>query len=291
MRDLPPLNALRAFEVAARTGSFVQAGAELGVTAAAVSQQVKLLEDHLGKQLFHRQGNRITLTDAGRTAYPRLEQALTDIAEMTALVRESRGRARLVVSVLPSMAELWLMPRLAGFRADGGIELRIEDDPVAFARDGVDLRITYGSVLYPDHRVEVLFSDRIVPVAAPGLVGPGGIAALPDAAFIHTDWGPTYATQPSWPAWLARARIRRIPDPSLGLRVGLTSLAIAAAREGLGVALVPERIAGREIAAGRLTVPDVEALPMSADYVLVFPHALERRRSLMALVAHLVNEA
>lgn len=72
MRGLPPLNALRAFEVAARTGSFVQAGAELGVTAAAVSQQVKLLEDHLGKRLFHRQGNRITLTDAGRTAYPGL---------------------------------------------------------------------------------------------------------------------------------------------------------------------------------------------------------------------------
>ena len=271
MRDLPPLNALRAFEVAARTGSFVQAGAELGVTAAAVSQQVKLLEDHLGKQLFHRQGNRITLTDAGRTAYPRLDQALRDIAEMTATLRQSRGRARLVVSVAASMAELWLLPRLAGFQAEGGIEIRIEDDPVAFARDGVDLRVTYGAALYPDHRVEVLFSDRIVPVAAPGLLGPGGIAALPDTAFIHTDWGPTYATQPSWPVWLARARIRRIPDPALGLRVGLTGMAIAAAREGLGVALVPERIAGREIAAGRLTVPDDTALPMSADYVLVFP--------------------
>ncbi len=287
MPDLPPLNALRAFEVAARTGSFVQAGVELGVTAAAVSLQVKLLEEHLGKKLFQRQGNRIVLTDAGRTVYPRLERALSDIADMTAEVRSAQARAPLVISVLPSMAELWLMPRLCGFHTGRGIEVRVEDDPVVFARDGVDLRVTYGAALYADHRVEMLFSDRFVPVCAPGFPLPDGLARMPDAGFIHTDWGPAYATQPSWAAWLAHARIRRTPDPAAGLRVGLTSLAIAAAREGLGVALAPRRIAGSEIATGRLVVPVRTALPMSDEYVLVFPHALQHRRVLMSLVAHL----
>jgi LysR family glycine cleavage system transcriptional activator len=105
MPMLPPLNALRAFEVAARTGSFVLAGAEMGVTSAAISQQVRVLEDHLGKKLFLRQGNRILLTDAGRAIYPRIEVALGDLASVTDEVRSGPQRARLVVSVLPSVAE------------------------------------------------------------------------------------------------------------------------------------------------------------------------------------------
>jgi DNA-binding transcriptional LysR family regulator len=112
LKNLPPLNALRAFEVAARTGSFVQAGVELGVTAAAVSLQVKTLEEHLDKRLFQREGNRIVLTDAGRELYPRLGQALSEIAELAADLRGGQDRKRLVVSVLPSLADLWLVPKL-----------------------------------------------------------------------------------------------------------------------------------------------------------------------------------
>lgn len=293
MQNLPPLNALRAFEVAARTGSFVQAGAELGVTAAAVSQQVKALETHLGKRLFLRQGNRIMLTDAGRTVYPRIEQAFGDIASMTTMIREGQKRAQLVVSVLPSMAELWLMPRLAAFEADISVELRVEDDPVAFSREGVDLRITYGSSLYPDYLVKTLFSDRFVPVCRPGYFDklPGGLGTLPDEAFIHTDWGPAYATQPSWSAWMAHARLSRFPDPAKGLRLGLTSLAVAAAREGMGVALAPEHIAMGEIAAGRLSIASDIGLVMPSPYVLVYPNALARKKSLAALAAHLVATA
>ncbi|MGB8812405.1 MAG: LysR substrate-binding domain-containing protein [Paracoccaceae bacterium] len=288
MSDLP-LNALRAFEVAARSGSFVQAGAELGVTSAAVSQQVKGLEAQLGKRLFLRIGNRIVLTDAGRAIYPRLEAAFADLAALTAQVREGQGRAKLVVSVLSTISDLWLMPRLAGFSAEVGIEIRVEDDPVVFARDGVDLRVTYGAHYYPDHRVDVLFSDQIVPVASPrfATLMAGEIADLPDEAFIHTDWGPAYATQPVWSAWLSRAGSQRLPDMARGLRVGVTSLAIAAAREGIGVALAPERIAAADIAAGRLVVLGQHALPMPWDYVLVYPNARARRGPLQALVAHL----
>ncbi|SPH24342.1 Glycine cleavage system transcriptional activator [Defluviimonas aquaemixtae] len=288
----PPLNAIRAFEVAARSGSFVQAGAELGVTSAAVSQQVKALEVHLGKRLFLRQGNRIALTDAGRAIYPRIEAALGELAAVTAELMSGRDRARLIVSVLPSVAELFLAPALRGFDGLGGVEVRIEEDPVIFARDGVDLRITYGAHAYPDHHAETLFRDRLVPVAAPGFAAPEcGLKHLPDGAFIHTNWGPAYATQPSWAAWFASKGLSRRPELRAGLNVGTTSFAVAAARAGLGVALVPERIAGGEIGSGCLVLANPGALTMSWDYVLVWPHALQRKPSLRALIAHLKARA
>lgn len=291
MPDLPPLNALRAFEVAARTGSFVQAGAELGVTSAAVSAQVRALEDHMGKRLFLRQGNRITLTDAGQALYPRLESALTEIAGVTAEVRATRARPGLVISALPSLAEHWLVPALRGFSGRAGLEIRIDDDPAPPAQTGADLRLAYGASPYPDHRIETLFSDAFVPVCAPDFPRADGLAGLPDTAFIHTDWGPTYATQPSWPAWLALARIRRTVDPARGLRAGTTGLALIAARDGLGVALVPSRLAAQEVAWGRLVQPASTGLPMSAPYVMVWSRSRDNRRPLQELCAWLRTRA
>ena len=288
MPMLPPLNALRAFEVAARTGSFVLAGAEMGVTSAAISQQVRVLEEHLGKKLFLRQGNRILLTDAGRAIYPRIEMALGDLASVTDEVRSGPQRARLVVSVLPSVAELWLAPALVGFDV-GGLDLRVEEDPVTLARDGVDLRITYGGYAYPDHHIEPLFRDRIVPVAALQLVSSVGEAleGLEEELFVHTDWGPTYATQPSWAAWFAETGSARRPDLRKGLVVGTSGLAAAVARAGVGVALVPERIIAHDLAKGTLVRLDPRGLLMSWDYVLVWPSALSRKAILRDLVAHL----
>ena len=160
MHSQPPLNALRAFEVAARHLSFVQAGKELGVTSAAVSQQVRNLEDHVGKRLFIRQGNQIVLTDAGREIYPRLEQALGEMAALTEQLRDGAARPRLVISVLPSVADHWLAPALRGFVSRGGLDIRVEDDPVGFGREGADIRITYGSTYYSGQHVEELFADR-----------------------------------------------------------------------------------------------------------------------------------
>ena len=167
MVDHLPLNALRAFEVAARTGSFVSAGLELGVSAAAVSQQVKALEIRIGKTLFLRKGNRITLTEAGRALYPRLEVVFRDLVTMTRELQEGNHPARVVVSALPSLAEGWLTPALASYPQFEEIELRVQDDPVDFARDGVDLRVTYGGHYYPDHHVETLFRDHLIAVASP----------------------------------------------------------------------------------------------------------------------------
>jgi LysR family transcriptional regulator, glycine cleavage system transcriptional activator len=292
MNRLPPLNALRAFEVAARTGSFVSAGAELGVSSAAISQQVKLLESFLDKQVFRRQGNRITLTDAGRTIYPRLEQAFGEIADLTASISARQAKAKIVVSVLPTLAELWLIPRLVGFANLGAIEIRLAEDPVNMIAEGIDLRVTYDALSYPDFRIEPLFRDQIVPVCSPDFLAgqPSGIDHWPDTAFIHTDWGADYASQPSWSEWMALARFARIPDPAKGLQLQQTSLAVTAAGKGLGAALVPEKVAGGDLVSGKLVRLHDLALPMQSDYVLVSPNALARKVPLQDLIAHLLAQ-
>lgn len=167
---MPPLNALRVSEAVARSGS-TAAGRELGASPAAVSQQVRSLEAHPGKQLFLRRGNRLTLTDAGLSLYPRIGEAFASLAELAASVRLAPARRGFVVSVAPSMMG-WFLPHLARFRAGGGrgrIEIRSEDDPVVLGREGVDLRLTYGSARYGEFRKVELFRDEAVPVVSPAL--------------------------------------------------------------------------------------------------------------------------
>ena len=150
---LPPLNALRAFESAARHGSYVGAAEELSVSPAAVSQQVKNLEDFLGKQLFRRYNNRIALTDAGQTIYSGASDALQSLSALTEQVVSGRARSRLVISSVPSMAERWMTPRLALYKQRAPnfrFELRSEEDLVDFTRHEIDLRLVYGLNHYPD---------------------------------------------------------------------------------------------------------------------------------------------
>lgn len=287
--DHLPFNALQAFEVAARTGRFVNAGRELGVSAAAVSQQVKALETTLGKQLFLRQGNRITLTDAGRTLYPSVESALTELRAATRALQVAPRRARLLVSVLPSLAELWLIPALKDFEDRAHLDLRIEDDPVDLARDGVDLRLTYGAQYYPDHVVDTLFSGSLIAVAAPDWTGDQTLVQVPDTALIHTDWGRDYGVQPDWAQHFAALGKRRIPDQAVGLRVGTTALAAAAARAGLGVALLPDRLASVDVAAGRLRVLSGHGAPLPREYVVISTNARARHRGGIALRHYLIG--
>jgi LysR family glycine cleavage system transcriptional activator len=286
-RTLPPLTALRAFEAAARSGSFTLAGAELGVTGQAISLQVRELEAHFGRTLFLRQGNRITLTEAGRAAYPRVEAAFAELSALGRDFSREPTRAPLVISALPSLAELWLVPRLARI---GPAEMRIAEDPVAFPRDGADLRVTYGSAFYPDHRIVPLFRDQIAAVAGPTFPA-GSLADLPDRAFIHTDWGALYGTGPDWGAYMARAGISRTPDSRAGLRVGYTLHAVLAAAEGAGVALAPARLVAGLIGQGRLKVAHPARIDLPWDYVFVHPFAYERRKALAAAVAMLTEDA
>ena len=280
--DLPPLNALRAFECAARNGGYVGAAAELGVTPAAVSQQVRRLEDHLGRRLFTRHNNRVTLTDAGQAIYAETAAALGDLSQMAARAQGGRVQGRLIVSCLPSLAEAWLLPRL---KPDGPlIDLRLEPDPVAFARDGIDLRLSYGRNLYPDLVTRPLFRDQVQPMAAPSLAALW--PDLPDDRLIHTDWGAGFASHPAWAAWFAaHAPHRPAPAPGSGHRIGGSFLALDMARRGLGVALGQGALAGPMLASGALVALAPGTLPLGHDYVAIHPHAKARKPALQRLLA------
>jgi LysR family glycine cleavage system transcriptional activator len=280
VHNLPSLNGLRAFEVAARRGNFVLAGEELGVSSAAVSLQVKSLEDHLGKKLFVRKGNRISLTDAGEEIYPKLARAFDELSKAADVVRGSKRNRQLVISVLPALSELWLLPKALNFQDQSGasLDIRVQEDPIDFEREAVDMRFTYESTLYAEYRQIALFSDVAIPVCAPSFwtqySDPEGMLTnVPDAKLIHNKWGPSYASEPLWSDWRREARSGDAKLSNPRLAVSDTSLAISAARQEAGVALVPSILVKPEISSGSLISPSEITLPMKKDYVCVYPNA------------------
>lgn len=289
MPDRLPLNAMQAFETAARLGSFATAAGELGVSPAAVGQHIRHLEDRFGKQLFQRRPNGVELTDAGRDLFHRLSGAFAELAEAAALLKTATARPRAVISVISSVAELWLLPRLAELADRSGIQIIEENaDPIDFAARGVDLRITYGAVAYPHHAVDVLFQDAMLPVAAPDL---SGAATLADGLLIHTSWGPTYANPQSWPAWFQAMGNPRRPDPGKGLSVDRLLGAATAARQGLGVALLPQSLAAADLASGALVALGPAAARMPLPYVMVSRPAPRRRPGAELVWRHLLGAA
>ena len=272
MLKLPPLNALKSFESAARTGSYVAAAAELNVSPAAVSQQVRNLEAFFRRKLFTRLNNRVVLTDAGEAVQAGITPALEDIATLTRRVLAASARGRLVVSVIPSLAECWFMPVLAE-ASPLAIDLRIENDPVDFAGSEIDLRVFYGSASYPVLQVVPLFRDEVLPMCSPAMAQSLTILTLPDEMLIHTSWGQDFASHPSWDEWFGRHHPGRRVDPSKGHRVGSSQLALDFARRGLGVALGQRALAQEALRKGELVVTDAASLPLGHDYCAAWPRA------------------
>lgn len=290
---LPPLNALRAFEVAARTGGYAAAAQELGVSPAAVSHQVRNLEAFYRKQLFERLGNRVLLTEAGREIQGAAGEALRRIAEMSDHVLSGSTSTRLIVSTPPSLAERWLAPRLRSFlvrRPRVSIDLRAKDDPLDIAAEGVDVRICYGARLYPDLDVLPLFEDRVVPVASPAFLEAQGLRPgddldeFDDGLLILTNWGPSFSTHPTWDDWFRhKGSGKRSPhDPALS--AGASSLALEFARLGLGIALGQLALAAPDLAAGKLVALDDNALPIGQHYCAVTLPGHRRRTDLSDLI-------
>jgi LysR family transcriptional regulator, glycine cleavage system transcriptional activator len=296
--SLPPLNALRAFEAAARTGGYVAAGEELGVSPAAVSQQVRNLEDFLGKQLFRRFNNRVLLTDAGQVVFAGASDALQSISALTEQVMSGSTRSRLVISVITSVAERWLEPRLAAFALKEKalrIELRVEGDPVDFARHNIDLRICYGTNIYPEMNTIRLFQDEVLPLCSPSYLERNqnartqGMEGVPDDDLIHTSWGPSFVSHPTWHAWFAKSGIDR-PIDAKGYQVGMSGLSLDLARDGVGVALGQKVMAAGDLAAGRLVPVSDIAIELGHPYCLVHPRSKARRAGLQALIDWLTKE-
>ena len=295
---LPPLNALRAFEAAARTGSYVAAAEELGVSPAAISQQIRKLEDYLGKQMFMRLNNRVVLTDAGHAIHDGTAAALQMISDQTEQLVADRSKSRLVISSIESVAEKWLISRLAAYcrlYPEFRFDLRVEPDPVDFARHNIDLRIGYDPGQYPEHMIVLLPQDVVLPLCAPAYLDRNpaardGIDAVPHEDLIHTSWGENFGSHPTWHAWFLKAGLKP-PAEGKGYRVGRSSLVLDVTRQGLGVALGQRMMAADDLAAGRLVPLSDIGLALGHPYCLAYPRAKGRKRHVQALASWLTDAA
>lgn len=253
-RRLPPLRALQAFEAAARHLSFARAADELSVTPAAVSQQIKLLEDILGVRLFHR-GAKASLTRQAALAAPEITEAFDRLAAAVERLATDEQVRPLVVSAPPTFASRWLVPRLSRFQdahPDIIVHLSATVRLVNLDREDVDVAIRYGSGRYPGLLVERLTLEEVVAVAAPRLADTlRDSADLTDAVLLvneHMEWDSDF---PSWPVRLAEMGVPG--DRPLRLRpFGDASLVVEAAVAGLGVALLWRTLVSAELADGRL---------------------------------------
>lgn len=288
---LPPLNSLRAFEAAARTGSYVDAAEEIGVSAAAISQHVRKLEDFFGKELFLRLNNRVILTDAGHAIFAGTAGALQAISDTAGDLMSDRSRSRLVISAIESLADKWLLPRLVAFccdRPEFRFDLRVEPDPVDFARHDIDLRIGYGAGAYPDHHVRPLARDVVQPMCSPSYLERHpdlrrhGPETVPESDLLHTNWGPSFGSNPTWRSWFKKAGLK-VPSDSGGFQVGRSGLILDLACAGLGVALAQRMMAERDLAEGRLVVLSDVTLPLGHPYFLAVPQVKTRKRALALL--------
>jgi LysR family glycine cleavage system transcriptional activator len=284
MTALPSLRTLQAFEAAARTGSFVAAAEELAVSSAAVSQLIATLEDHVGRKLFHRINRRAVLTEAGREVLPRLTLAFEELNGVARDLIGSDHRARLVVSVPPSVAVEWLPRRLADFIARHGeadIFIRGEEEPIAFERDLIDIRLSYGRFPDRDHDAEPIATDAVHTVCTRDFLkrhgpvrAPRDLLRLP---LIHTDWGPAAASFPSWRGWFESASVTPSRESRRGLTVNSSAAALDLARAGLGIALCQGLFAARAVEDGSLVKPLGAALPLAQPYCLTVPQRSARR--------------
>ncbi|MGU3340906.1 transcriptional regulator GcvA [Methylobacterium mesophilicum] len=269
-RRLPPLNALKAFEAAARHVSFTRAAEELRVTHGAVSRHVQMLEGWLGVPLFERHNRRVVLTEAGQSYAAEIGAALDRVALATARQVE-RGRPRLLhVNALATFTLRWLIPRLSGFQvAHPAVEVRLTTSnvPLAHLVDPFDVAIRGGPDTRPGHIGQPFLSERRLPVCSPALLRRLPLHEpehLRHHTLLHA------ATLPEvWPHWLRAAGVPEL-TPQASVTLEHFYLTLQAALDGLGVAMGPERLIADDVAAGRLTRPFAgPSLPARSYYTYV----------------------
>ena len=288
---LPPLNALRAFEAAARHLSLTKAAAELGVTPGALSHQIRGLEDFLGLELFHRLPRAIALTDVGRQLHPGLQAGFGQIRQALAGIGAVGNDRVLVVSTPPGFTAKWLAPRLYRFlSAHPDIDTRISSTltNADFKTDGVDVAVRHmraAQINDSELLIEKLADQFYVPVCSPKLLEKlGGLTNPTDlkrAALIHDDSLGGQAETSGWVDWLAAAGVEGI-DVSRGLRFNTADHAIQATIEGAGILLAHGLLAHDDLRAGRLVAPFDLTLPSRRSLYFVCPKGREKRPNVKA---------
>lgn len=273
LRRLPPLNALRAFEAAARHESFTRAAEELCVTQGAVSHQVKALEVELGIKLFNRERQRLVITEAGREYLIVLRDALDRIAVGTERLLQRQSSGVLTVSTSPDFAAKWLVNRLGRFAEEHpSIDLRVSATlhHVDFAREDVDLAVRHGDGNWPGLDVVRLSAEQLFPVCSPKLLAgrnrltrPADVLKFP---LIHVD------DRKDWARWLEAVGVDGA-ELSHGPVLNRASMVIDAAIDGQGIALARTTLAASDLISGRLVRPFDEELRLSKTYWIICPKA------------------
>ncbi|MCC2656793.1 MAG: LysR family transcriptional regulator [Panacagrimonas sp.] len=306
---LPPLNALRAFEAAARHLSLRKAAAELHVTPAAISHQIKTLERALGMPVFKRLPQRVELTPAGEALLPRLTAALENVAEAVASVQRLHRAGRVTVAAPPALAAKWLAPRLHRFTAlfpdidlnitaDGSLidSVREDSGEAGNLLEDADLAIRSGHGDYEGYVAHRLFSAYAIPMCSPRLLGgPHPLREPSDLrhhTLLHHETGldQTDADRPNWSAWLKAAGVRGVNERR-GPTFNQVAMAMEAAADGLGVVLGIPVVAAADLESGRLVMPFALSLPIEASYYLVHTEKSAREPSVAALRDWLRAEA
>lgn len=274
MARLLNLDSLRVFAAAARHLSFTKAGEELNLSQSAVSHRVKALEGELGVELFNRLTRRLELTAPGRALAHAMRQAIDDIERGLAEVARARQASRLSITMLPSVASRWLIPRLAHFRkSHPNLEVQVIADPrlLDLRAEGIDLALRFGRGDYPGYAVTQLMPDKVLPVCSPTLIASlrvetiDQLLALP---LLHDVATEEDGSASDWRSWLDRLG-RHEASCRGGQRFSEAALLIDAAVSGLGVALARASLVADLVASGTLVCPLPLATPTAFAYFLV----------------------
>ncbi len=269
---LPPLTSLRAFVATARHLNFVRAAEELHVTSAAVGQQIRLLEDYLGQPLFNRVRGQLHLTPAGLALMPGLTGAFDAVLAAMAQFVESSDDQPIRVSVAPSFASKWLIPRLDALRrAAPGLQILVDASTqlINLEAGDADCVIRYGSGPYPGLVVDHLFSEAVLPLCSAEFAHTNRLWGNPEAvegvALLHEEGAEHDHSCPDWAGWLRAAGLSH-PQAQGGFRLNQSSLVLDAALAGQGLGLGKIRLAEADIRAGRLVSPFGVPQAVSSSY-------------------------
>ncbi|MBE1283995.1 MAG: transcriptional regulator GcvA [Rhodobacteraceae bacterium] len=297
MRRLPPLKSLQFFESAARQLSFSKAADELNVTPAAVSQQIRQLEEYLGVPLFRRLTRAVELTEEARAALPLITEGFDTLAEAVERLSADEASGLLTVSSAPTFAIKWLVQRLPQFSAlhpDIDVRLDASLETRNFTRDGIDIAIRLGQGDYPGLHSTRIFEEAVSPVCSPRLLeGPNPLRTPDDLRhhqLLHVDWGAIGLQSPDWEMWLRASGVEGV-DTRHGPRFTVESIAIEAAITGSGVALISHAAVAEDLKSGRLVKPFDLTLKTDLAYWLVCPPEQLRRARVRAFADWLLAEA
>lgn len=295
-RRLPPLVALRTFEVAARHLSLTLAADELCVTPAAVSHQIRTLEAHLGVSLFRRSGRAIALTEAGQALLPGIRSGFEMLGEAVGQLEGLNEVSVLTVSVAPSFAVKWLLPRLERFQQrHPTIDVRVvaTSQLANFSTDNVDLALRYGDGQYPELAAERLLGESVLVVGSPALVTQHRLRQPKDIAkvtLLHDESPDDDRSCPTWQGWLREKGAGQV-DAARGPRFTQSSLVIDAAIQGRGVALAKSTLVADDLRDGRLQALFDDPKPVEFAYYIVAPQRLLGLPKVTAFVDWLRGEA